>query len=93
MSCPVSEGPCPFPARRSLHDETPTYDAECYTVRVNGSASVPEITGGDYDENGVDRTQIRAMLRLTPAERLQRLEEFVDSIVEIRELNESKPVR
>ena len=41
----------------------------------------------DIDENGVDRAQIRAMLALTPEERLRRIEEFVDSALEIRELN------
>jgi hypothetical protein len=33
----------------------------------------------DIDENGVDRAQIRAMLRLTPEERLRFVEEFVES--------------
>jgi hypothetical protein len=45
------------------------------------------------DNNGVDREQIRAMLRLTPEERLKRVEEFVESILEIRELNEKRPIR
>jgi hypothetical protein len=52
------------------------------------AASQPEI-----DENGVDRAQIRAMLALTPEERLRRVEEFVASALEIRELNEKRPVR
>lgn len=47
----------------------------------------------DIDENGVDRAQIRAMLELTPEERLLRVEEFVESVREIRELNEERPVR
>lgn len=47
----------------------------------------------DIDENGVDRAQIRAMLRLTPAERLARVEKFIDSMIEIRELNGEHPVR
>ena len=47
----------------------------------------------DIDENGVDRAQIRAMLELTPEERLRRIEEFVESALEIRELNETRPVR
>ena len=47
----------------------------------------------DIDENGVDREQIRAMLRLTPEERLRIVEEFVESALEIRELNASRPVR
>ena len=45
------------------------------------------------DENGVDRTQIRALLRLSPAERLRRMEEFVESVLEIRELNEKHSLR
>lgn len=45
------------------------------------------------DSNGVDRSQIREMLRLTPEERLQRVQEFVESFLEIRELNEERAVR
>jgi len=45
------------------------------------------------DENGVDRSQIRATLRLPPAERLRRVEEFVEAVLEIRELNEKRPLR
>ena len=47
----------------------------------------------DIDDNGVDRAQIRAMLELTPEERLRRVEEFVQSILEIRKVNEQRPVR
>jgi hypothetical protein len=47
----------------------------------------------DIDENGVDRAQIRAMLQLTPEERLLRVEEFIESMIEIRKLNEERPVR
>jgi hypothetical protein len=47
----------------------------------------------DIDENGVDREQIRAMLRLTPEERLRYVEEFVESALEIRELNAARPIR
>ncbi len=47
----------------------------------------------DIDENGVDRAQIRAMLRLTPEERLRLVEEFVEAALEIRELNAPRPVR
>jgi hypothetical protein len=47
----------------------------------------------DIDESGVDREQIRAMLRLTPEERLRFVEEFVESALEIRELNAARPVR
>lgn len=47
----------------------------------------------DLDDNGVDRAQIRAMLALEPEERLRRVEEFVEAALEIRELNEARPVR
>jgi hypothetical protein len=47
----------------------------------------------DIDENGIDRAQIRAMLALTPEERLRRIEEFVADALEIRELNAARPVR
>jgi len=45
------------------------------------------------DENGVDRNQIREMLRLTPEQRLQRVEEFVQSVQQIWELNAERQVR
>jgi len=45
------------------------------------------------DENGVDRSQIREMLRLTPEQRLARIQDFVESVLAIRELNEARPVR
>ena len=45
----------------------------------------------DIDENGVDREQIRAMLRLTPEERLRFVEDFVESVLEIWELNATRP--
>jgi hypothetical protein len=47
----------------------------------------------DIDDNGVDRAQIRAMLALTPAERLRRVEEFLESTIEIRKLNEKRSLR
>lgn len=51
------------------------------------------VAAPDIDESGVDRSQIRAMLELTPEQRLKRIEEFVDSLREIRELNEQRPRR
>lgn len=45
------------------------------------------------DRNGVDRAQILRMLRLSPFERLRWLEEFMDSVVEIRRLNEKRTIR
>lgn len=47
----------------------------------------------DIDREGVDRAQIRAMLRLTPEERLRRVEEFVEAALEIRERNGARPLR
>ena len=47
----------------------------------------------DVDANGVDRAQIRAMLALTPEERLRHVEEFVEATLEIRELNGTGPIR
>jgi hypothetical protein len=41
----------------------------------------------EYSPDGVDLTLIRWMLSLTPAERLQVLQGFVDSIEEIRAAN------
>ena len=46
----------------------------------------------DIDENGVDRAQIRAMLRLSPEGRLRQVEDFVESCLEIREINGSRAV-
>lgn len=46
-----------------------------------------------HDERGVDRTQIREMLALTPVERLRRLEGFVESTLVIRALNDRTAIR
>jgi hypothetical protein len=47
----------------------------------------------DIDESGVDREQIRAMLRLTPEERLRLVEGFVEAILDLRERHAARPVR
>ena len=47
----------------------------------------------DIDENGVDRAQIRAMLALTPEQRLRKAEEFLNAALEIRNLNAPSPLR
>jgi hypothetical protein len=44
----------------------------------------------DIDENGVDLAQIRAMLDLTPAERLAQVATFTSALLEIRALNETR---
>ena len=41
----------------------------------------------EYSEDGVDVTLVRWMLSLTPAERLEFLEERTNEILMIRELN------
>ncbi len=41
----------------------------------------------DYSADGVDLTLIRWMLSLTPAERLEHLEQRVNDIISIRESN------
>lgn len=47
----------------------------------------PDSEYTDYAEDGVDLTLIRWMLSLTPAERLQVLQDFVDSVEEILSRN------
>lgn len=47
----------------------------------------------DIDSDGVDRAQIRAMLALTPEERLHRAQEFIEAALAIRELNAARGVR
>jgi hypothetical protein len=39
----------------------------------------------DLDENGVDLAQIRAMLALSPLERLERVSAFMSSLTALRE--------
>ena len=41
----------------------------------------------DYSEDGVDLSLLRAMLALTPAERLQALEDHMNFALRVRELN------
>jgi len=41
----------------------------------------------EYSEDGVDLTMIRWMLSLTPAQRLDALQGFVSSVLEIRAQN------
>jgi hypothetical protein len=47
----------------------------------------------EIDENGVDRSQIRAFLRLTPGERLRRAEQFAEATMRIWEQNGVRPLR
>jgi hypothetical protein len=48
------------------------------------STTAPAAAEPACDENGVDLGQIRAMLELTPAERLQRVFGFMTSLLEAR---------
>jgi hypothetical protein len=41
----------------------------------------------DYSEDGVDLSQIRWVLSLTPAERLQLLESSIADVMKLRKLN------
>jgi hypothetical protein len=50
--------------------------------------AAPEPCEPDLDENGVDLAQIRAMLDLTPAERLTQVVSFAASLLAIRERND-----
>lgn len=50
-------------------------------VRCRYSGCMP----ADYSDDGVDLTLIRWMLSLTPAERLQVLQDQVDSLIYLRE--------
>ena len=47
-------------------------------------ANSQNIGYGEQDENGIDLSLIRANLRLTPAERLQRAEQTAKSFAELR---------
>jgi hypothetical protein len=42
----------------------------------------------EYSPDGVDLTLIRWMLEMTPAERLETLQSFIDSVWELRAENE-----
>jgi hypothetical protein len=46
-----------------------------------------------YDDQGVDLTLVRRMLRLTPEERLRYMQEVVEDIMETWELNGTRPLR
>ncbi len=52
-----------------------------------------DLASPDIDEAGVDRAQIRAMLALSPEDRLRVVEEYVDSVLAIRTANETGPLR
>jgi hypothetical protein len=62
-------------------------------MKAEPKSSEPSTAEPDIDENGVDRAQIRAMLALTPSERLRRMQEFVEAALRIREANGQRAIR
>jgi hypothetical protein len=59
-------------------------------VKGHETLDADDPTLPDYDESGVDLSLIRWMLSLTPAERLRVSQEFINSILAVRELNATK---
>lgn len=62
-------------------------------MALEPGAAVAAQSEPDIDENGVDRAQIRAFLKLSPEERLHKVEAFVASALEIRERSGEPRVR
>lgn len=62
-------------------------------MALEPGAAVAAQSEPDIDENGVDRAQIRAFLKLSPEERLRKVEAFVASALEIRERSGEPRVR
>lgn len=54
----------------------------------DGHDAVPAPALPEIDDSGVDLAQVRAMLDLSPAERLARVTSFLNSLLELRALNE-----
>ncbi len=50
-----------------------------------------EVSERGYSEDGVDVTLVRWMLSLTPAERLEALQQFADFVLSIRATSISQP--
>jgi hypothetical protein len=65
-----------------------TYPVTALAGPAGRSSAVPAELGPDglpvQDENGVDLTLIRAMLALTPLERLQQAEAWMRQLSEVR---------
>jgi len=64
-------------------------------ARSQAPIHTPDPAGDGCDsaplDDGVDVTLVRWMLSLSPAERLQVLQETVDAIEEVRRLNPPRP--
>ena len=66
----------------------------CYSAGVfTDSLASDEFPLPEIDANGVDRSQIRAALRLTPVERLRRAEQFAEDTLRVWEQNGIRPLR
>jgi hypothetical protein len=52
------------------------------------AGAAPDPCEPDIDENGVDLAQIRAMLDLTPGERLSQVAGFASALLAVRERND-----
>jgi len=98
---PPAPAPAPALARRAprprkrctLPPALPPF-VFCYSLRVSTVASEgTEFPLPEIDANGVDRSQIRAALRLTPAERLRRAEQFAEDTLRVWEQNGIRPLR
>ena len=48
------------------------------------SGSNPELNDWPYDEDGVDRSLIRWMLRLSPTERLEAVQSSIELVASVR---------
>lgn len=60
---------------------------------IEDAITAQEPPAPDIDENGVDLTQIRAMLDLPPAERLTRAADFMNDLLALRARNERSGAR
>jgi hypothetical protein len=67
----------------------------CASFRCVAASTAPndDFPLPEIDENGVDRSQIRAALRMTPIERLRRAQEFAEDTLRIWEQNGIRPLR
>ena len=59
----------------------------------NADEVVPTPAAEVYDDQGVDRSQIRAYLELTPRERLQRASDLAAYFRKLQELNGVRRLR
>jgi hypothetical protein len=78
------------PSRTLAAGFVPQYSRRMVVGRAEGNPLVhvpgADVAGGEalpaYSPDGVDLTQIRAMLRLTPEQRLQVLQDMIDFVAE-----------